>query len=63
MGKDKSTETLRLGGFFYFFMVNSVKKKQDRQVIVDVVKCLAETVQAASATSVKTIRRKRAEVK
>lgn len=63
MGKDKSAETLRFGGFFYFFMVDSVKKKQDRQAIVDGVKCLTEPVQTASAISVKTIRRKRAEAK
>ena len=63
MGKDKSVETPRFGGFFYFFMGDSVKKTQDRQAIVDGVKCLAEPVQTASAASVKTIRSKRNKVK
>ncbi len=63
MGKDKSAETPRLGGFFYFSLEDSVKKKQDRQAIVDGVICLAENVQAASATSVKTIRSKRNKAK
>ena len=63
IGKDKSAETPRFGGFFYFFLEDSIKITQDRQAIVDVVNCLAETVQAASAASEKPVRCKRNKAK
>ncbi len=63
MGKDKNVKAPQIGGFFFFFLDELNKNKQEQQKNGDGEKCQPDVAPKASAASVKTVKSKRNKAK